>query len=237
VEIFPSLPNFPPTQISQQAMSSSYQLAVLGCGTMGVAILSGILDSQTPLTHNPLNTPDAGTPNGSISELASLPDRFAATVVREESAKKLKKLFGDRVKVECEPGSNVAAARASQVVLLWCVVVLFSLWCSYHPCRLSLKSCKPQLARQILEEPGMTEALDGKLLVSILAGSTIAQLKQVLLPTTQVIRAMPNTPCKVRNRCLLSSNLPSVIICLGFLQNERSLTQVICHLRCGEKKN
>ena len=44
----------------------------------------------------------------------------------------------------------------------------------------------------------MQEALDGKLLISILAGVTIAQLEAMILPSTKVVRAMPNTPCKVR---------------------------------------
>jgi pyrroline-5-carboxylate reductase len=43
----------------------------------------------------------------------------------------------------------------------------------------------------------MQEALDGKLLISILAGVTIAQLSAMVLPSTTVVRAMPNTPCKV----------------------------------------
>lgn len=58
-------------------------------------------------------------------------------------------------------------------------------------------SCKPQLAHTILEEPGMKEALDSKLLISILAGVTLSQLNEWILPSTTVIRAMPNTPCKV----------------------------------------
>jgi len=58
-------------------------------------------------------------------------------------------------------------------------------------------SCKPQLAHSILHEPGIKEALGGKLLISILAGVTIAQLEEWVLPTTRIVRAMPNTPCKV----------------------------------------
>ena len=58
-------------------------------------------------------------------------------------------------------------------------------------------SCKPQLAYNILHEPGIKEALDGKLLISILAGVRIAQLEEWVLPTTRVVRSMPNTPCKV----------------------------------------
>ena len=40
--------------------------------------------------------------------------------------------------------------------------------------------------------------MDGKLLISILAGITMRQLAEWVLPTTRVVRAMPNTPCKVR---------------------------------------
>jgi len=43
----------------------------------------------------------------------------------------------------------------------------------------------------------MAEALEGKLLISILAGVTIRQLTSWVLSSTRVVRAMPNTPCKV----------------------------------------
>ena len=66
-------------------------------------------------------------------------------------------------------------------------------------------SCKPQVAYAILGEPGIKEALDGKLLISILAGITMNQLESWVLPTTRVVRAMPNTPCKVW-RVILASN-------------------------------
>ena len=46
----------------------------------------------------------------------------------------------------------------------------------------------------------MEEALGNKLLISILAGVTISQLAQMVGPTTKVVRAMPNTPCKVGSR-------------------------------------
>ena len=43
----------------------------------------------------------------------------------------------------------------------------------------------------------MKEALSQKLLVSILAGVTSQQLSEMVSPDTRVVRAMPNTPCKV----------------------------------------
>lgn len=58
-------------------------------------------------------------------------------------------------------------------------------------------SSKPNIAKIILSEEGMEAALDGKLLVSICAGVTIAQLKSWVPASVNVVRAMPNTPCKV----------------------------------------
>lgn len=44
----------------------------------------------------------------------------------------------------------------------------------------------------------MREALEGKLLISIATGVTIAQLREWCPESTHVVRAMPNVPCKVR---------------------------------------
>lgn len=50
----------------------------------------------------------------------------------------------------------------------------------------------------------MRDALAGKLLISILAGVTIHQLSDLVPPSTKVIRAMPNTPCKVSENIWVS---------------------------------
>jgi pyrroline-5-carboxylate reductase len=61
----------------------------------------------------------------------------------------------------------------------------------------NLNSSKPQVAKTILTEEGMTEALGNKLVISILAGVTISQIEEWAHSSTRVIRAMPNTPCMV----------------------------------------
>lgn len=63
---------------------------------------------------------------------------------------------------------------------------------------LSNPSSKPNIAKTILQEEGMHAALDGKLVISICAGVTIAQLQSWVPASVNVVRAMPNTPCKVR---------------------------------------
>lgn len=64
------------------------------------------------------------------------------------------------------------------------------------------------MAAGILGQEGMREALAGKLLISILAGVTIPQLEALVLPETRVVRAMPNTPCKIREGMTVVSTLP-----------------------------
>lgn len=54
------------------------------------------------------------------------------------------------------------------------------------------------MAKNVLDDVEIAEALAEKLLISICAGVKISQLKS-WLPHTAVIRAMPNTPCKIRH--------------------------------------
>ncbi|KXN82587.1 Pyrroline-5-carboxylate reductase [Leucoagaricus sp. SymC.cos] len=175
-----------------------YTLCVLGCGTMGIAITSGIIESLDAAkrsfskgfpkweVHTPGTlTPTTGTPDPSV------PSRFLACVSRESTAQRLAKIFENvgelGSKVEVLASRNVEAVRQADVILL---------------------CCKPQLAHIILVEQGITEALEGKLLISILAGVTIVQLTGWVSPSTRVVRAMPNTPCKIREGMTVVSTLP-----------------------------
>ncbi|KAL7749631.1 delta 1-pyrroline-5-carboxylate reductase [Sorochytrium milnesiophthora] len=131
-------------------------VAVIGCGTMGQAILSGLVDSGS---------------------LESMSLRVTACVSHEHSAVKLRSLYanaGDAVTVLAD--RNLEACKTADAVIL----------CT-----------KPQVAKAVVDDPEVKEALRGKLLVSILAGVRIDQLEH-WLPETTIIRAMPNTPCKIR---------------------------------------
>jgi len=167
-----------------------YTLCVLGCGTMGVAILSGVLASFESRQTRVQEKWDSHTPGTSTPVTASddaLPSRFIACVSRPESARKLQKVFPHSVQVVS--GQNLKAVRESDLILL---------------------CCKPQMAQTIIQDDGMQEALANKLLVSILAGVTISQLEGWVLPSTRVLRAMPNTPCKIREGMTVISNFPAV---------------------------
>ncbi|KIJ69231.1 hypothetical protein HYDPIDRAFT_145054 [Hydnomerulius pinastri MD-312] len=173
-----------------------YTLCVLGCGTMGVAIISGVIASlQSRQTTHFIpkwesHTPGTSTPTADTPD-PSLPSFFIASVTRPESAKKLQQTFGLLgglgSSVQIIAGENLTAAKQADVVIL---------------------CCKPHQAQTILGQNGMKEALDGKLLISILAGVTITQLTAWVLPTTKVVRAMPNTPCRIREGMTVVSPLP-----------------------------
>jgi len=167
---------------------------------MGIAITSGVLaslDSQSSLHRlGPgypkweSHTPGTSTPTNVTESDPTLPSRFIACVDREESANRLREKFRSLVggeAIEVTVGQNIAAVQQSDVVLL---------------------CCKPQTAHLILNESGVKEALAGKLLISILAGVTLTQLSNWVLPSTTIIRAMPNTPCSIREGMTVVSNLP-----------------------------
>ncbi|KIM24005.1 hypothetical protein M408DRAFT_332059 [Serendipita vermifera MAFF 305830] len=184
-----------------------YTLCVIGCGTMGVSIISGViasLESSTSHLRSPngnylkkweSHTPGTSTPtiatisqNGEspLSDFApvadpSIPTRFLACVSRQSTAQTLRNTFGTLgplgASVEVFTNANVEAASQANVILL---------------------CCKPQTAQVILNEDGMREALNGKLVISILAGVTLSQMKDWVTPETRLVRAMPNTPCKIR---------------------------------------
>ncbi|KAI0526331.1 pyrroline-5-carboxylate reductase [Xylaria bambusicola] len=163
-------------------------MAVLGCGSMGVAILSGILSSLQEMSGpRPLQTSGNSTPRDEVP--SRLPSRFIACVRRPESAKRVKQaLWEHSASVKVVQKDNVAAVMKAEVILL---------------------ACKPNAIEDLLNEPGMTKALHGKLLISICAGVTVQQLEIILhgaVPVKdpevdgrcRIVRACPNTTSTVR---------------------------------------
>ncbi|GJJ68525.1 pyrroline-5-carboxylate reductase [Entomortierella parvispora] len=161
-------------------------ICVLGCGTMGIAIIRGTLDSiagQDSAQASPSLAPVTPASEGAVVDQSSSEDDllrpagFIACVSHEDSAVKLRKTLGNQARVLHGAAGNVQGVSESDVIFL----------CT-----------KPQVAKAVLSAPGIQEALRDKLLVSICAGVTIEQLQSWTTPTTTVIRAMPNTPCKIR---------------------------------------
>src|SRR5436190_14387255 len=128
-------------------LADNQTLTVLGCGTMGEAIVRGLLHSKR-----------------------LKPSQIFATDRRPEVIKALKENHGIRA-----TASNLEACKAADVVVV-CV--------------------KPHEVGPALSAPETRKALEGKLVISIAAGVRLEQLAG-WLPNSQVIRAMPNTPCLI----------------------------------------
>ncbi|KAL2136302.1 hypothetical protein VTI74DRAFT_4336 [Chaetomium olivicolor] len=162
-------------------------MAVLGCGTMGIAILSGILASLDEMQDASGKPSSSGTstPLYETSTTHRLPSRFICCVRRPESAKKLKTTFASHLgAVSIAQNANVPSVQKSDVIIL---------------------ACKPYMVQEVLSEPGMAAALEGKLLISILAGVTESQIESTLAAANgdtpvrcRVVRAMPNTASLIR---------------------------------------
>lgn len=164
-------------------------MAVLACGTMGTAILSGVLDFQLSMENGHISKDVAATSHhGESFERVPLPKKYIATVGRDSTAKRLASTFSEagHSNVEVFQQRNVEAVRRSDIVLL----------CT-----------KPQRVSEFMSEPGMKEALENKILVSIAAGTTINTIQKVVPPSTKVVRAMPNAPCRIREGMTVISDV------------------------------
>ncbi|KAF2001576.1 pyrroline-5-carboxylate reductase-like protein [Amniculicola lignicola CBS 123094] len=153
-------------------------LTVLGCGTMGIAILGGVMatlaESKVRAHTSPTSSPQP----------SRLPSKFIACDTWAPAKEKItESLSAYAFPLEVLINENLKGAQAADVVLL---------------------ACKPHGFKSILGETGIREALKGKILVSILAGVTSAQIEEFLYPEgpqegdCRIVRVMPNTASFVR---------------------------------------
>lgn len=153
-------------------------------GTMGIAILSGIMSSLV----DPRAMSASRSPSGASTPAEELPERFPSRFIacdsRPEAAKTVRAALGHyNASLTTFTNQNLKGTIEADVILL---------------------ACKPQSFREILGEEGMKEALAGKLLISILAGVTGQQIEEFLYGeekpanACRVVRVMPNTASFVR---------------------------------------
>lgn len=97
---------------------------------MGIAIVSGVLDSLAHPQENGTSTKES-TPSSSMTLDASadsVPNKFIACVQREESVRKLRKLWKEQTGLEVLAGENVAAVSQADVILLGSAGLSLSFW-------------------------------------------------------------------------------------------------------------
>ncbi|KAK1845131.1 pyrroline-5-carboxylate reductase [Colletotrichum chrysophilum] len=147
-------------------------IAIIGCGSMGSALLRGLLDSCV-------------SPNSEVPK----PDgfRFIACTKTSRSAGMFSEALGeDAGRVKVIHGEPVKAAEEAGIVIL---------------------GFKPYMAAGVFETPGFLDALEGKLVVSMLAGLTVKELNELALSNDvekeskrciHFTRALPTVACRYR---------------------------------------
>ncbi|KAF2634771.1 pyrroline-5-carboxylate reductase [Massarina eburnea CBS 473.64] len=153
-------------------------LTVLGSGTMGIAIMGGVMASlaSAKVTSAISSSDDTPTTPNLNNFIAC--DAWAPAEAKVKSA-----LGHYNFPLKTLTNDNLTGAKEGDVILL---------------------SCKPHIFKDILGEDGMRDALKGKVLVSILAGVTQEQIEGFLYPDgvpeggCRVVRVMPNTASFVR---------------------------------------
>lgn len=144
-------------------------------------ILSSLTSEQTDSLAAQSSAPDEEVPQ-------SLPSRFIACVRSVKSSERIiAALPVDQTAVKIVRKDNIAAAQLAHIVIL---------------------ACKPYMVKDVLGEPGMAEALRGKLLISICAGITSAHIASALYGSESpdktdhgrctIVRAMCNTAGLIR---------------------------------------
>ncbi|EME83934.1 uncharacterized protein MYCFIDRAFT_207105 [Pseudocercospora fijiensis CIRAD86] len=129
-----------------RAQDGGLTLAVLGCGTMGSAILGGVMASlqlqlQSKSDHR-TNTPHA------IPDRR--PNKFNACVKTSSSAKRIREELGKyHADLIVWENDNLGAVKASDAIIL---------------------ACEPHIVGHVLREEGIRDALAGKLLISVCGG-------------------------------------------------------------------
>lgn len=168
-------------------------------GTLGIAILSGILSSLS----DPRSKSGTTTPSEDVLP-PRIPTNFITCVTRPTSAERIESELSHLTRaLTILQNENIKGVREADVVLL---------------------ACKPYNLSAVLQEKGMREALQGKLLISILAGVPVSQLEDTIYgegssdtllpdPTAdgrcRIVRAMPNTAALIReSMTVIASSTP-----------------------------
>jgi pyrroline-5-carboxylate reductase len=147
---------------------------------MGIAIMGGVMSSLADARTKAA----LGQEPDSSKTPSRLPTKFIACDTWAPAEERVKSALGHyNFPLETYTNNNLVGAQKADVLLL---------------------CCKPHGFKDILNEKGMREALAGKILISILAGVTQAQIEECLYPegapenACRVVRVMPNTASFVR---------------------------------------
>ncbi|KAH6897458.1 pyrroline-5-carboxylate reductase dimerization-domain-containing protein [Thelonectria olida] len=168
-------------------------IAFVGCGNMGAAVLHGLLDTIYP--------------EDSKSPTSSRFTRFIACTNTKTSAVALKEGLGRHRRVVSHTldlwyQSNEMAFREADVIVL---------------------GVKPYMAKEVLQTPWMREAAAGKLVISLLAGLSVSDIRKVMFEDAAIwgkvdevnrpyiAKAIPNLAARYgQSMTILEESMPAL---------------------------
>ncbi|KAK1142363.1 hypothetical protein N8T08_007915 [Aspergillus melleus] len=122
--------------------------------------------------------------------------RFIVSTKSAASAERLRSTFdADKDRVTIGHGQNLRAIQEADIILL---------------------ACKPFLAAEILSETGVPQALEGKLMISIMAGKNPTEIHNFIYPSgcsgkaPIIVRAMPNVASRIRQSLTIIEENPDL---------------------------
>ncbi|KAB5570009.1 pyrroline carboxylate reductase [Coniochaeta sp. 2T2.1] len=179
--------------------SEGLTMAILGCGTLGTSLLTGLVaalkDLDNPQYPNP--NPKPNPPR--------TPTTFLASTRTESAQANLLSHFSTTPSVSAHKSQDVSIVTQSSIILL---------------------TCPPSSLSLILSQPDLREALSNKLLISCIPGVSISQIEQILYPrltyadqlsglkqveaNCTIVRAIPNIASEVGKSSTVVSYHPDV---------------------------
>lgn len=139
------------------------KVTFLGCGKLNSAILEGILSSLSH-TKQSQYEPPSHTPEGHHAKFLShplvvTPTALTACVHQQSSLDRLSDKFSAFPSVTVLAHSNVLGVQRSDIIIL---------------------GVEPSVYRSVLAEHGVLSALQGKILVSLVGGVSVAKLQDAI---------------------------------------------------------
>ncbi|KAI9043170.1 pyrroline-5-carboxylate reductase [Aspergillus affinis] len=130
--------------------------------------------------------------------------RFIVSTKSAASAERLQSTFeADKDRLVVGYGQNLRACKGAGIIML---------------------ACKPFLAAEILSEKGISQALEGKLVISIMAGKNPTEIHKFIYPFGRpsnsffdgdfkapiIVRAMPNVAARIRQSLTIIEENPDL---------------------------
>ncbi|CAK7224439.1 delta 1-pyrroline-5-carboxylate reductase [Sporothrix curviconia] len=219
------------SSVSSTSPPDHLTLAVLGCGSMGIAILSGILKELSEMdAPRPLQVVTSSASVSSLSALYSSHASTGAAATSSGASAGVASAAARNDMPERLPTHFLACVRRPEAAkrlraALWAhssvvKVVVDDNVAAVQQAGVALLACQASEAAALLSSPGMARALQGKMLISICEGVTTEQIESYLYGEDPASSALTTTaPATATSpkeaRCRVVRAMPNAASLIG----------------------